>query len=254
MNEPQSEEKQYRLSNLVVNSIGLVCRGANRKPFYFVKSADGTQGEDMSDETQETQVEISPDELEEFRAWKVAQANPKPATADPVTEPTVDFAEMLAQERKAMQEEFAAKLEAERTKTEKLAEAFAEEQRKRRLMQFTDQAATFSNLPVSPEQFGEDLMTLADSLPQETFDRLIQTLRASDEAIEQGDLFSQFAQPVRSESGDPFMAKVEGLKAEIIKVNPLMNDNEAFADAMTKAEERYPDLARAYAIRSVGGV
>jgi hypothetical protein len=251
MNEPHSEEKQYKLSNLVVHSIGLVRRGANRKPFMFVKSADG-QGENMDDKKQDVQVETpSNDELEEFRAWKAAQAEPPEAPP----EPTVDFAEALAQQEKRLTEQFAAKLDKERERGDKLAEAFADEQRRRRLMEFTDQAATFNSLPVGgTEQFGEDLMILADTLPKETYERLLETLRASNEAVSQGALFSQFAQPVRAdEYGDPFLTKVEGLKAEILKASPLKDPNEAFSEAMRLAGERYRDEARAYAIRSIPG-
>jgi len=252
MNKPQQEGKKYTLSNLSVNSIGLVRRGANRSPFFFVKSADGTQGEDMSDK-EKVQIE-TPDsvELEEFRAWKAAQANP-PAAIPPADEPTatpdemVDFAEMLALQEKRLAEEFAAKLEVEQSKTAKLAEAFAESENKRRLREFTDVASTYS-LPISGvEQFGEDLMAIKDRVGDEVYERLVTMLRATDEAVKQGDLFSQFAQPEQGETGDPFLAKVTVIQNRLLETDPRKDSNEAFADAVKLAQERHPDLAAKYA-------
>jgi hypothetical protein len=253
MSKPQSEEKKYQLSNLFVESIGLVRRGANKSPFFFVKSESGQQGENMSDETKEAQVE-TPDsaELEEFRAWKAAQADPPAAKEVLETPGVVDFAEALALQEKRLSEDFAAKLAQEQAKTEKLTEAFAESERKRRLMQFTDQAATFDNLPIGAEQFGEDLMEMADGLPQETFDRLLETLRAANEAVEQGDLFSQFAQPVKAdEYGDPFLVKIDKLAKSLVEKDPTKNADEAYAEAMTIASDLYRDEAKAFAIRSI---
>jgi len=251
MDKPHNEDKQYKLSNLLVNSIGLVRRGANRKPFFFVKSATAQpeqQGEDMSDETKDVQVETPPaEELEEFRAWKVAQANPPAAepeeTDDSPQTDTVDFAEMLALQEKRLVEEFTARLEKEQAKAVELAEAFAEEQRKRRLREFTDVAATYS-LPIAgTEQFGEDLMAIKDNVSDEVYERLITMLRATDEAVKQGDLFSQFARPEQSETGDPFLAKVESIKNQLLEGDPRKNSTEAYADAVKLAQERYPDLA-----------
>lgn len=267
MNEPQVEGKKYRLSNLFVESIGLVRRGANKSPFFFVKSESGQQGEGMSDKAQDIQVETpTAEELEEFSAWKVAQAN-SPATSEPVDppaeptanipaapEPTVDFAEMLALQETRLTEGFAAQLKAEQAKTTQLAEAFAGEQRKRRLREFTDVASTFS-LPITGvEQFGEDLMAIKDSVPEEAYDRLLATLRASDEAVRQGDLFSQFAQPVQTdEYGDPFLAKVKVIETKILENDPMANSHEAFSVAMEKAQERFPRLAAEFALGQTGG-
>jgi len=251
MNDPQQEGKKYILSNLIIESIGLVRRGANRKPFMFVKSATGQpeQGEDMSDEKQDVKVEAPTDEeIQEFRDWKVGQSEKPTAEEVPaVLESTVDFAEMLALQEKRMSEDFAAKLEAEQVKTAKLTEAFAEEQNKRRLMQFTDQAATFDNLSIGAEVFGEDLMAMADNLPEETFDRIVRVLRAANEAIEQGSLFNQFAQPAQGETGDPFLSKVTVIKNKLLESDPRKDSNEAFADAVKLAQERHPDLAARYA-------
>ncbi len=241
MDKPQNEEKQYLLSNLTVKSIGLVRRGANKSPFFFVKSESGQQGDEM--EEQENTIEIAQDELERFRAWEAGQADP------PVE--TVDFAEKLAQQRAEIEEKFTLRLEREQVKTKELTEAFAAEQKMRRLREFTDTAATYS-LPVSGvEQFGEDLMAIKDGVPEEVYERLTKTLRASDEAIKQGSLFSQFSQPAKADEGDPFLAKVEPIKAKILEENPSKSGEEAFTDAMIIAEERHPDLAARFAL---GGV
>ena len=55
MGEPTEQEQQeqelFQLSDLQVDRIGLVRRGANRTPFYFVKSEDGEQEREQEPET-----------------------------------------------------------------------------------------------------------------------------------------------------------------------------------------------------------
>lgn len=49
MNGTIDEQDTHRLSDVHVEAIGLVRRGVNRKPFYFIKSEEG--GIEMPNET-----------------------------------------------------------------------------------------------------------------------------------------------------------------------------------------------------------
>lgn len=212
----------------------------------------------MSDQEQDVQVEtLTVEEIEAFRVLLAAKAEepaadePEETPTDSAAEPTstVGFAEKLAQQEKELTENFTAKLETAAAKTEKLTERLDTSERLRRLREFTDVAATYS-LPVSgTEQFGEDLMAIKDSVPEEVYTRLTTMLRASDEAVKQGELFSQFSRTAPVETGDPFLSKVEQYTAKLTADDLLLDADEAYATAMKKVAERHPSLAKAYALR-----
>lgn len=305
------ETKKLRLKNLIIDRVGLVRKGANKKPFFFVKSVTGqpeSREEPMSDEQlkeqldailekltpgdDEAEVQFSDDEnkmlkemLESFsedqetfaglsdddkktvRAFlasmggklggrltaMLGQMAGGSSTPPEKEESNDDEADKFAEMATKLREEFTTQLEAEQAKTAKFAERFEAEQTKRRLMEFTDQARTFDNVPVGVEQFGEDLMVFADSVDDEVYSRLVQTLRAMDKQIEKGALFDEFASRSRGDdSASPFEAKMRPIQAKLMKADVAMSNDEAYAEAMTIAADRYPDLARDFD-RSLSG-
>lgn len=60
LTEQEQEQELFQLSDLQVERIGLVRRGANRTPFYFVKSEDGEreEGDSMAEANDERYSEI----------------------------------------------------------------------------------------------------------------------------------------------------------------------------------------------------
>jgi len=305
---PDAEEKQlYELSNLDVEAVGLVWRGANRSPFYFVKSDTGGKEtmadeikeptaaeatEDMSDKDKEpgwlgklvsaitkaaqpSQVPQEPAEefalsatekeevgafLRKFGKGKLgAQAysilegmigggegkgygSPPEKSSDTSAE---DFAEAISKAKQEVVEEFAQKLQAEETARKKVEEAFADEQRKRRLHEFTDTAQKeFSALATGDlEAFATDLLEIHDA-DEKRYDRLVKVLKAAQEGLAQGALFQQFSSARPTAGGDPFEAAVEQIRVEKFGEEQY---EIGWTHAFDAATRSHPDLARSYA-------
>lgn len=265
MGEHQGEEEQEvaRLSDLQIESVGLVRKGANRKPFFFIKSIDGGN-EDMSEKEKEdfaaTLAELAEVKEVNQEAWakllEIAQGQaaqlatrpepePEPGTEpepEPASEPEPDlYAEALAE----AEERFAEELKTEREAREEIAEKFAESERLRRLAEFTDNVTTdFASLPVGEaETFAADLMAIHDA-DAERHGRLVGVLKAAQEAVKQGALFEQFSSAQPASGADPFLAKVEAIQRERFAD---LGADEGFREAMIVAEREHKDLARVYA-------
>lgn len=264
------EQELYRLSDLDVDAIGLVRRGANQKPFYFVKSVDGGS-ESMADKQEEETFSLDDlGEVEEVDAgwakklvgWlkgmQAAKEEPAPDPEQHEPEPVLapepapeqasddegkNFSEALEVVKREMSEQFAQELKVEREKREEFADKFAAEQHLRRLHEFADMVGQdFGSLPVGEtEQFAADLMAIHDA-DEERYGRMVNVLKASQEAMKQGALFEQYsnAQPV---SGDPFLAAVEKIQQEKFSDKPRADGYALAFDAAMKA---HPDLAAQY--------
>ena len=134
-------------------------------------------------------------------------------------------------------------LETERKERVAIADKFAEEKRTRRLFELNSMAReTFSHLSVDLETFGGDLMAIEVQDPK-VYDRLMATLMAADELIGKSDLYSQIAS-ARSESADPFEAKIEEIRQEQFSEMPKA---QGWVEAMKVASSQYSDMARVYA-------
>lgn len=238
MGESENEQTELlELSELDVEAVGLVRRAANGKPFFFIKSESGEPepepepqdhgGTDMSGQEEGRDIERVEDELE---------------TENATEEAPEDYAERLAQ-TEAKLEEFQARLEEEQEARVKADEAFAEERRKRRLAEFTDQAKTYA-FAAEVEQFAEDLMAIAD-FDADLYGRWEQRLRALDEQVRAGGLFEQYAQAGgESETGaGAFMAEVERVRLERFSDKPY---HDGWVDAYSIVETERPDLAAQY--------
>jgi len=257
--EQQEQQETYELSDLDVESIGLVFRGANRKPFFVIKS-EQQEVEQMSENEDFAAILDELESVSEVNesAWSRLVGVVKSALTKPEPEPepepevietsseegeTVDFAQVVEQAKREVAEEFAAKLEQEREARQKVEEAFAQEQRKRRLVEFGQVAEQYSSLPGTGEEFAADLMAIADT-DAELYTRMTGILTAANEAIEKGALFEQFSGAGDSASGDPFEARVEAIRREQFADEDI---NVGWARALDVAMEQHPDLAGAYA-------
>uniref|UniRef100_A0A6M3KWF3 Uncharacterized protein n=1 Tax=viral metagenome TaxID=1070528 RepID=A0A6M3KWF3_9ZZZZ len=140
-------------------------------------------------------------------------------------------------------EEYAAKLEAEKTKREKLeAEVFAE-RRKRELMEWTERVQSFS-MAGEPEKFAEDMLTIA-GINADVAERTMARFRAAQEQINVGGLFEQYSQ-AGSEADDgrsAFEREVEKVRMERFAALPYA---EGFTEAFRAVGSEKPELARQY--------
>jgi len=171
------------------------------------------------------------------------EPEPAPAPEQASDKSGEDFAEKLEAVKREVTERFAQELKAEREKREEFAEKFAAEQHLRRLHEFADMVGQdFASLPVGEaEQFAADLMAIHDE-DEERYSRLVNVLKASQEAMKQGALFEQYssAQPA---SGDPFEAAIEKIRQEKFSDKPQADGYALAFDAAMKA---HPDLAAQY--------
>ena len=196
--------------------------------------------EDFKDVTVDAWTKV----LGSFRSLSEDYAELK-AKAVPVQEPPDPKEEEFAERLAKAEERFAEQLKTEREARQKVEQAFAAEQRARRLEHFNDVAQGYDQL-AGYEQFGADLMAVAD-LDAEVFGRLDAMLKAASKAVEQGQLFSQQAnaRPVRVDStADPFEAEVERVRLEQFSDLPRAQGS---VKAMDVVQEAKPELARAYA-------
>jgi len=221
MDEAQDNGQELvELTDLDVETVGLVFRGAVRKPFFFIKSEDG--GVEVADE-QERVVE---------------HAQPPALTQE-------EFAERLEKMQAKMTEEFTAKLQAEAEARIKAEEAFAEEKKKRELAEFTDQVRGYAFSGGEPEQFAEDLWQIQKH-DAELYERMAQRFRALDEQVRAGELFAQTTRA--GDSGDnlpAFEREVERVRAERFSD---LEQHAGWVKAMEVVEAEKPELARRYAM------
>jgi hypothetical protein len=273
MEEHQNEGEQeiFQLSNLSVEAIGLVRRpavgGGDGKKFYFIKSAESgeediggnemaDQTEDRSAEPQEGQVQVVDEdafnklqaEVADLKAQLAAQPLEVTLEAEIVEEQSSEpETDLYAEAVKEVEERFAEQLKEEREAREEMAEKFAAERHKRRLAEFTDNVSTdFASLPIGEaERFAADMMAIHDA-DAERHGRLVGVLKAAQEAVKQGELFSQFSSAQPATGVDPFEAQVEVIRKERYSDKPA---NEGFAAAWLDAEKEHSDLARAYAMK-----
>jgi hypothetical protein len=166
----------------------------------------------------------------------------------PITLDALPPAEDYSEKYSELAEQFAelkAALEASQSKNTELAEAFAESEKARRLMHFSDVAGNLA-IAVEPEQFAEDLYAIEQADP-ELAERVIARFRAASESNKAAGLFQQFSSAEETESGDPWLNKVEAVRKEHFADKGAA---EGWVLAEKRAQQENPQMARDYAERS----
>ena len=157
-------------------------------------------------------------------------------------EPTEDFAAVIAELRQE-NEAFAERLATAETAAQTAEENFAEEQRLRRLSEFTDKGSSFS-FGWEVESFAADAMAVADADP-ELWERWEARLRAVDEQVRQSGVFEQYSSAGGDQEDRPaFERQVEKIREERYSEKSYAD---GFAEAFKDAETEFPELGRAYA-------
>ena len=217
MDESREGEQLYTLSDLDVDTVGLVYRGAVRKPFFVIKSADG--GKDMSDELKETVELVKPEVVE---------------TSGEVN------AEAFAEQLRTTEERFAEQLKAEREKREQFSNLYQKERHTRRLSEYTDRVSRFS-FGAEIEQFAEDLIQLED-LDPDLHSRMLQRFSSIDEQMKSGELFAQASRAGGENEGKhPFEMEVEKVQREQFSG---LSKAEGYVKAFEIVNETNPELGR----------
>lgn len=172
-------------------------------------------------------------------------------TQNPEVLETESEGENYAEKFAALEEQFAevkAQLEEEKTKRTEVEEKFAESEKARRLIHFTDVIGTLA-VSDEPEKFAEDLYAV-DQLDGELAERMIARMRALTEAVSQGELFAQKSKAQAPEIGDPWEQKVEATRREYFAELPL---EKGWVEAEKMLAKSNRDMARDYAERTRGG-
>ncbi len=152
---------------------------------------------------------------------------------------------------KATIEALTAKLGEADIKHEALVHQFAAERQLRRTVEFIEGAEKFSALPAKQDELGMKLLALYDADASATkdlynyFDGLLTQLN---QVASQSELFASVgSERFDSESGDPFIAAVEKIRAEKFGVEKY---EDGFAKAYNLAGSLHKDLARQYVMRN----
>ena len=152
---------------------------------------------------------------------------------------------------KATIEALTAKLGEADVKHEALVHQFAAERQLRRTVEFIEGAEKFSALPAKQDELGMKLLALYDadaSSAKDLYNYFEGLLTQLNQVASQSELFAATgSERFDSESGDPFIAAVEKIRAEKFGVEKY---EEGFAKAYNLAGSLHKDLARQYVMRN----
>jgi len=133
-------------------------------------------------------------------------------------------------------------------KAEELEKVLKEEKDKQLKKEFIQKAAAeFMHLPTKPEEFGLILKGISEKAPEE-YGKLESILKAANEAIEKGALYSEIGRsgaPV----GDSAVAKVEALVSGIVQKDAKISRVDALMKVLSENPQLYAEYCRETAIK-----
>lgn len=161
-----------------------------------------------------------------------------PSQAETFTVSAEEFAALKAKAEKV--DELTTQAEQFKTRLDETQTQLKTTQRARDLDRMIAHADNFTAISVKADELGEKLLQLQEASPElfKWVDDLLVTL---DKQLTQSELFGQFSSDRVDESAETF----EGLIDQVLK-EKFNGDNDHYADAMKIAEQRRPDLAKAY--------
>ncbi len=243
-NEPALPDEEipdvFELTNMKVFSVGLVPEGANNLQFFLTKRKEAV----MPDVT----IEKGTDDrslIEMLKSWlpnavkeAIAEAAPPPADVDVLPGVTMEevekrFEALQAQSEAAL-EAVKGSYEAEIAKLQTQVEAtqtqLSEAQTDAELAKATAEKAgwiekagnmTFS-LPITKEQLGEKLLTLAHAVPDD-IDWLVDLLKTVDHQLTEAGLFNEFGTSASDEQS-PYEKAVKRAKEDGVTLEQALLD------------------------------
>jgi len=255
-------EKGASCAEIKCAKCGTKMRGATPDEVEAKQAKKKLKEDKMSEEFNE---ELAENIFE--RLWNKLTAKTEEGEPEPDPEPeTQDFSEQLATLEEKLRSEFSVKLaekeadiealNAEKEKAEKEArefsEKFAEEERQRRLAEFSETAKGL-NVPVKAEEFGAILMLFHDADTSEGkagYNKMITVIEALGNAEKMAALFAETgSDAVGSDPASKFDALIKKRREEA---------KESLADATVWVAQNHPDVYAEYdkatvrALRSKG--
>lgn len=123
-----------------------------------------------------------------------------------------------------------------------MAETIAKAERSIRLeREFVSKAQTLDHLPITAEDFGIVLKSVAEAVDAETFEKVWQVLEAANAGMAQGGIFKEVGKSVSTDADGP-ATLIDKAAARIREQNPDLTE----AQAIAKAIEHDPTLYTAY--------
>lgn len=229
------------LFNVDVETVGLVKRGANKKPWFLMKSDE--EDRNMEDIQEQLQVleELEQEEKVTHESWKKfvgvmkdlftpAEVKPKP---EPKPEPEID----LDAVEKAHKEEIEKAQEELVKAQEQLEEAKKEAQEAlEKAAEMAEAKRKVELEPIAKDNAIEvELLYRLEKADKEVFDAVVQVFQAKESQIEEGKFFEEkgSSQPGESDPAEKILKKAAELQE---------NDS-----------EMSPDKAIVEAVRELGG-
>lgn len=172
-----------------------------------------------------------PAQKEEEKAKK-KEEDPKPA----IKEDGTPVYELIPDKLKPMVEKLCKSQEDAVKKSNELEKILKEEREKRLIKEFIAKASEFKKLPINAEEFGLVMKEFSERAP-EAYEKLESILKATDKAIEDGNLFKSMGTDQTPE--DNIMSKVEKAASEKMKANDKLTKEQAITEVLKENPELY---------------
>jgi hypothetical protein len=261
--ERDEEDTTFELSNMDIDTVGLVGAAANGRSYLLFKNEQG-EGH-MGDQDNATPLEdvaAELDQAEDVTALKsafqrgfealvglfqsstepeadVEKGDPDPAP-DPEPDPIIEKFEKMLEDQNARLEKAQARAEE--------AEQIAKEERDRRIQAEYVAKAESLALPGEVKDLAK-LLKAADEMDEDVGELLQGVLKSASEAVVQSGVFAERGDTRVEKSDEPFLVEVQKRADALRENDPELTEEIAFAKAYKALGKEKPDLARAYTER-----
>lgn len=240
------------LTNLVIDSIGLVDKGASgdarNRPavLLFKRSPQAVRKENPMD-LNAIMAKLTPEEQAYMK--QCMQKPPAPAAPpfgkrdeeDPVAKALAALPEEVRKQLEAQSAEVKKQLDAEKAEREALAKRLAAKEDEDLERTFVAKAATMKALSTTPEKLGRVLKSASKALAKDDLAELERVLASANEAIAKGKLFAELG--ASGADGDTAYGKIRAIAKQLREKDATLSE----AQSIAKAADMNPELARQYA-------
>jgi hypothetical protein len=260
---PENSEDQVRheLTNIEVDTVGLVDKAANKRRFLLWKSAE-QGGNDMPEEIkvesldQAEEVMAKAETFEEakgafsgivqFFKGLVPATEPEDPTPDPEPkeEPVAKTEDPRIEELIKAREEDKAELAKALERIEQAEATVQEERAKREQAEFVAKASELA-LPIDVQKTAELMQYVSKADPEQAA-VLEDVLKSASEAMMNSGIYVEKGTTRAPQTASPFEEAVDVKKQELMSADPKMSENDAYVEAQRTIRKESPELARQY--------
>lgn len=208
------------LTEMEIEKISLVAKGANKKSFFLFKSEDQGEGSTVTDVEKQEAEKLAKEKAEKEAAEKLAKEEAEAAARKEADDKLIKEIEDLKKRAETA--------EAKVAEAEKLAKA---EEEKRIQAEYVEKAATFKALPIEQEKLVDVLRKSGDME-----DTLTELFKSVSEIVEKSELLKEAGTtkvtPRISEDVNALRTRAQEIQKET---------KCSYSDALSKAIEENPE-------------